>query len=538
MTQNNPAIRKSGGGGLLIRSSSQLVFVDNLARESATQSQDWAWLPAEVLLQVFAFLEGSVEGYRAAGAARLACRNWGALLTPARLSIYPRCNGPIACLGASWKALFPRLQTLNLSRCCNASDSVLAGLAPLTSLTSLSIGGSELITALGVASLRVFGGNLTSLDLSDCRRVGDSAAKELQHLTCLTDLNLSGCRALCDTGVRSLRSLQRLRCLWLGMCYKLTDDAVAELQALPAVEELQLSFCRRISDNGLQQLKALKRLRVLDISACQIQADGLRALPSKLERLTMWQCSTMDDTGISALACSSSLLSLNCSSCAITDAGLAVLGQFLRLHTLNLSVCNSITDAGLASLKHLELRSFGVPYCNVTDQGLRSLVDAHSATLASLSIRGCPAVEDSTVAILAEKGPNLTDLNLASCGAITDVGIASLHGLSQLTALNLQYCDRVTDEAIAGLVAALPSLVQLNTDTLCENNLKRNTGTRLFRRPTMAQAGQMHPAAGGAWALPVASMPIDCSMTSSKAGCVGRQYPGQRTVEAVELQLG
>lgn len=62
---------------------------------------------------------------------------------------------------------------------------------------------------------------------------------------------------------------------------------------------------------------------------------------------------------------------------------------------------------------------------NVTDGGLR-----HVARLSSL-----------------------TDLNLKSCGFISDIGVAELSMLPSLTSINLESCQNVTGGALAGLTA-------------------------------------------------------------------------------------
>lgn len=111
-------------------------------------------------------------------------------------------------------------------------------------------------------------------------------------------------------------------------------------------------------------------------------------------------------------------------------------------------------------------------FCAISDEGLEVLASTQTA-LNSLSLRGCTAISDKGLVSLSASLLGLSDLSLGSCESLTDTGLSALRRLRWLKSLNLQYCDVITDGGIAYLVEGLPYLVHLNTDQMCDNNLRR-----------------------------------------------------------------
>jgi hypothetical protein len=69
-------------------------------------------------------------------------------------------------------------------------------------------------------------------------------------------------------------------------------------------------------------------------------------------------------------------------------------------------------------------------------------------------------LEDTGLALLSTKFPNLTALDLSHCTRVTEVGFASLAALTGVVTLDLGHCD-VTDRGLE-VVCALPHLRVLN----------------------------------------------------------------------------
>jgi len=103
------------------------------------------------------------------------------------------------------------------------------------------------------------------------RNIGDDELymliKGVNNLVGLTTLDLSENRKVSDEGLMRLALLPRLTHLNLSSC-SITNRGLAALSVLKKLEYLNISYCNRISDEGLKQLKPLNRLAFLDIQGC------------------------------------------------------------------------------------------------------------------------------------------------------------------------------------------------------------------------------------------------------------------------------
>ena len=173
------------------------------------------------------------------------------------------------------------------------------------------------------------------------------------------------------------------------------------------------------------------------------------------------------------------LKSLSLSFCdEVTDAGLANLGDLSSLRELVI-MSHSISDAGLASLRNLDLKRLRLADCPVTAAGLVHLkgmshleeldlnftrVDTieplrHLTGLKELGLGCCP-ISDAGIAPVAGL-TNLTTLILGET-PIGDAGVAHLRGLTGLAYLYLEG-TRITDASLSDLLA-LPNLDDLHLD--------------------------------------------------------------------------
>ena len=175
-----------------------------------------------------------------------------------------------------------------------------------------------------------------------------------------------------------------LTSLNLSSCKKTTDDAIKALAVnCPNLITLNLKLCRKITDAGLEALaENCNKLTMLDLSNCdQITKTGLEALVKcpKLKGLNLTWCQNISEVGIIALAenCNK-LTTLNLSFCyKITDTGLTALAvNCPNLTTLNLSWCGKITDTGLTALAENcnKLTMLDLRECrNITEAGITAL---------------------------------------------------------------------------------------------------------------------------------------------------------------------
>jgi len=91
--------------------------------------------------------------------------------------------------------------------------------------------------------------------------------KAVNGLAALTTLNLSENRKITDLGLERLAALPGLTHLNLSSC-GISNQGLAHLTALKNLEYLDISYCNRITDEGLRSLKSLNRLAFLDIQRC------------------------------------------------------------------------------------------------------------------------------------------------------------------------------------------------------------------------------------------------------------------------------
>jgi hypothetical protein len=120
--------------------------------------------------------------------------------------------------------------------------------------------------------------NLTSLDLSDCKRITDVGLAHLRSLP-LQNLNLSDCNRISNIGLYYLKTLP-LQILDLSYCKFITNDGLSYLSSLP-LQQLSLAYCNNITDAGLAHLSSLP-LQHLNLYDCHNITDtALEVIPLK-----------------------------------------------------------------------------------------------------------------------------------------------------------------------------------------------------------------------------------------------------------------
>ncbi|CUG06602.1 receptor-type protein kinase, putative [Bodo saltans] len=148
------------------------------------------------------------------------------------------------------------------------------------------------------------------------------------------------------------RRLTVLTRLILHESDEITDDGVQYCIASlsPHLEHLDLGRCSNLSGTRMTTTTAapsLQRLRYLDLSECTEFTDaGLLHVGSMhhLEELELHGCRSITDSGLSSLH---HLMHLNIWGCRkVTDVGLAYLAPLTHLQTLNIRLCDQVTDFG------------------------------------------------------------------------------------------------------------------------------------------------------------------------------------------------
>jgi serine/threonine protein kinase/tetratricopeptide (TPR) repeat protein len=156
-----------------------------------------------------------------------------------------------------------------------------------------------------------------------------------------------------------------------------------------------------------------------------------------------------------------------------TDDDIIGLYKLLQLQSLNLLVCNTITNTGLKRLKPFyHIQSLEISSNKIEDEGLKFI--GNLSKIERLSLIGCNQITDAGIKEL-KKISALKRLNIAGCN-MTDAVISTLNTFSPLETLSLLGNNNITAEAILKL-NALKNLRILNVDKC--TNIKEDTIKKL-----------------------------------------------------------
>jgi|GEM_PF-1174907 len=312
------------------------------------------------------------------------------------------------------------------------TDDKMPVIGMLTSLTQLSLGGSEV--GQGLAELKGLK-SLRWLHLEANRSY--DIDKHLAHIAGLTELEELdlGDTQIGDAGLAHLPGLTKLKKL--------------QLRSNPATD--------RITDAGLAHLKNLKSLEVIDLPYTRITDVGVEYL-TQIESLKEMNPygNGITDKIIEKIAKMKSLENLGVRSDNITDAGMAQLAQFANLKSLDLNGC-PVTNEGLASLTKMKmLNTLTITKTRINGEGLAAL----------------------------KEFPDLAELNLLFM-TLGDKRIRHLANLPKLKKLWLGYPDfGLSDEDLAhlGRITSLENLdIRLTADhpsTVTNDGLKHLSNLR------------------------------------------------------------
>jgi hypothetical protein len=226
------------------------------------------------------------------------------------------------------------LTDLSFDSCYRLSNSAILELKPHTTLRNLALRGSRHLSDSGLAPLAALV-NLESLDLSDNPSIdGTGLAEALRPLAKLSTLKLSNCRRLFQSGENFMSAVPNVTDLDISCCDLVSDSSVAALRScLPRLSTINLGGCHNFRNRALASLAYLESLTSLNLEGSNALRDNGLALIQSFPKLTH----------------------LNISSCKnISDVGLACLASQTNLRDLRLDNCNNISDPGVATLSNLK----------------------------------------------------------------------------------------------------------------------------------------------------------------------------------------
>lgn len=417
------------------------------------------------------------------------------------------------------------------------TDSVLARIATLDHVTSLSLGGSRQVTDDGLRHLARMP-QLQHLDLSEYPggRLTDRGLEVLRHLPHLRTFEMTWQSGITDAGAANLRFCDRLERVNL-MGSPTGDGAIEALQGKPDLRHFNTG--KLVTDVGLSLLHGFPMLKTLhgsDLGAgvkgaatggAHLLIDGpftnkglstLAGLDGLSELDLFWHVTGITADGFAHLlrlpnleslgadgelsgdaamvhiAAMPRLRRLRCQGTVATDAGFEALSRSRTIESLWGRECPHLGSRGFVALSKMpSLRGLGVSCRNVDDAALSSLPEfpaLRELTPIDVTDDGfrhvgrCDALERLTCMYCRETTDAATEhiagLRLkyyyAGLTQITDRSLEILGRMPSLEQVDLYECAKVTDQGLTFL-AALPRLREVHLDGLSGVTLE---GTRVF----------------------------------------------------------
>lgn len=334
--------------------------------------------------------------------------------------------------------------------------------------------------------------NIKRLHFS-CTLIDGAALKSLSEVKDLKleSLQVHSCDQLTNTGILSLTNHQvSLRELDIGLCTRVTDQSLVHIcKNLVNLEYLNIQRCRAVTDLGIAELHKLKKLKSLNISQCELLSkDGLEkgicvGENPILEELDI-NSLNIDQTGVIMISERlPNLRILNVSYCfnAVTDTSIQVIFKNqLFLHTLKMSHCDKVSDAGLTGMGKVETEGGedGPIMSNIEESHMSPKIHLGSRAEEEI-VRDARRKRD--VMLMCEKltmdsytgyslarMQSLKELDISGCNRITDVSLTYAFNFKELINLNLSRCQQITYDGIEHLVKNCPSIEYFNL-TDCYN---------------------------------------------------------------------
>lgn len=331
--------------------------------------------------------------------------------------------------------------------------------------------------------------HVTSLDLSDSKRLTDAGFAHLARMPQLRELNLSG-TTISDRGLEVLRHLPRLESIAL-VWTAVTDAGAVHLTACEHLQRVNLSFTRTgdgairaltgkpklcdfesgnaVTDAGIALLHEFPVFKTWHGGEVSMWLTGAKARPNHLQlRGSLTNSGLADLVGLHGLFA----LSLDGDRLAVTAPGLAPLIDLPHLGWLAVDATDDAMPY-IAAMPHLRFllcqdtvagddgfaalsRSRSIEYIwgrrcyNLRSRGFAAL--STMPALRSLSV-SCKNVDDEGLSALP-RFPALEELMPMD---VPDEGYRHVGRCSGLESLVLMYCRDTTDRATEH-IAGLPQL--------------------------------------------------------------------------------
>jgi len=347
------------------------------------------------------------------------------------------------------------------------TDDVLARIAQLDQVTSLSLGGSRQLTDEGLLHLARMP-QLQRLDLSEYPggRLTDRGLEVLRHLPNLRRFEMTWQSGVSDAGVANLRFCDLIEQVNL-MGSPTGDGAIEALAGKPNLQ--RFSTGRLVTDAGLPRLHDFPRLKtwhgpppstldpgsadevghlLIDGPFTDRGFAGLAGLEGVADLDLFWHVSGLTSQGFAALRGLPNLLSFAADGRLSDDEAMRHIAAIPRLR--NLRAQESVaTEEGFEALgRSSTLEGFWGRVCpNFGNRAFRAF--SKMPALKRMGV-GCANVDDDVLAAF----PDFPALRELTPIGVQDPGFSHIGRCERLERLTCMYCRETTDEAtahIAGL---------------------------------------------------------------------------------------
>jgi hypothetical protein len=263
-----------------------------------------------------------------------------------------------------------------------------------------------------------------------------------QHLKCYFPSNgvkaLTYSRELKNNELVDLSMIGTLEHLEIKLSRHTIDVVLKHITKLSNLKHVEVKYFGKITDSEWSYIAYMPKTWIwhFDLSQCDTDFEQMaKMLKYQVQSLGLSDCDLTDDDCVHIGKMSELRdLDLTDNYSTITRACLKPISKLLKLHTLRLYECFSITDADLEiiclllELQCLELSSFD---CEITDVGAK---------------------------YMSGKLLKLQSLDLQSCFSLTDAGLTYLAELPALRYLDVSVNCIITPECIEHIKAKFPRL--------------------------------------------------------------------------------
>ncbi|KAM3869969.1 F-box and leucine-rich repeat protein 13 [Diretmus argenteus] len=295
------------------------------------------------------------------------------------------------------------LSAVSLLDTPHLSDIAVKAIAEVAKLNTFSTEGNDHLTDVSWKALCRSSPGLRRLHAADCPRMTNASLKSMAKLKNLQYLDISHCRKVGDTGMQYLTegsSATKLRELNVSHCSHIHDISVMRIaQRLCKLNHLNLSYCESLTDSGLEWLSG-SSISSLDISGCNIQDQGLGAVEGiHLKNVVLAECVYITDIGIKKFC-----------------------KRMTDLEHVDVSHCVTLSDEAIKAISFycsglVTLKMSGCP--KMTDMAVQYLTGS-ARYLRELDVSGCVLLTDRTVRHVERSCPPLSSITMAYCSNISN----------------------------------------------------------------------------------------------------------------------